>query len=246
MEVSDVGESDVPFSGGGVEVKRRVGSAAVAAVVLFLGSASAWAEATNLVYTFGANFNLKIPADPAATRGWMQNAVICVPSHMLICDLDVLVDIRHPSAVDLQLSLQGPGGQSIMLSVGDPYEQYSEGQDYDSTVFDDEATVRIQDAMAPFSGSFQPLHALAAFDGQDAYGIWQLQVLDMCYGHRGILDSFILRIAVLPPAETLPVPAPAACGLAVLGMALTATGRRLTCPLATRRPSRGPSAPESS
>lgn len=246
MEVSDVGESDVPFSGGGVEVKRRVGSAAVAAVVLFLGSASAWAEATNLVYTFGASFDLRIPADPAATRGWMQNAVIYVPSHILICDLDVLVDIRHPSAVDLQLSLQGPGGRSIMLSAGDPYEQYSEGQDYDSTVFDDEATVRIQNALAPFSGSFQPLHALAAFDGQDAYGIWQLQVYDMCYGDAGSLDSFFLRITGFLPAETPHVPAPAAGGLVSLGMALIAVGRRFTCPLATRRPSRGLSAPGSS
>ncbi len=227
-------------------MKRRACFLAVAAVVLFLASGPVLADATNLVYTYGGNFDLRIPADPAATRGWMQNAVIYIPCHILICDLDVRVDIRHTSAVDLQLSLQGPAGWSIMLSAGDAYEQYSEGQDYDSTVFDDEATTWIQDALAPFTGSFQPLHALAAFDGQDAYGVWQLQVRDMCYSDTGVLDSFLLRITGSLPAETLPVPAPAAGGLVVLGMALTAAGRRFTCPLARRRPSRGLSAPESS
>ncbi len=226
-------------------MKRRACFSAVGAVVLFLGSASAWADATNLVYTFGGTFDLKIPADPAATRGWMQNAVIFVPFHILICDLDVLVDIRHTSAVDLQLSLQGPAGWSIMLSAGDVYEQYSEGQDYDSTVFDDEAPTGIQDAVAPFTGRFRPLHALAAFDDRDAYGLWQLQVCDICYGDTGCLDSFSLRIAGFLPAETPRVPAPTTGGLAFLGVALIAAGRGLISPLAERRLSRGLFAPGS-
>jgi subtilisin-like proprotein convertase family protein len=226
-------------------MKMRACSVIVGAAALFSAAGPVLADATNLVYTFGGSFDLRIPADPAATRGWMQNAAIYVPSHILICDLDVLVDIRHTSAVDLQLSLQGPSGRAIMLSVGDLYEQYSQGQDYDSTVFDDEAATQIQDGKAPFAGSFRPLHALAAFDGQDACGVWLLKVSDMCYGDTGFLNAFFLRITGSLLAETPHVPAPAAGGLALLGAALAAACRRFTCPLAGRRPSRGPSAPGS-
>lgn len=224
----------------------RACSAIVCAAVLFLAAGTVLADATNLVYTFGGSFNLRIPADPAATRGWMQIAAIHVPSHILICDLDVLVDIRHTCAVDLQLTLLGPSGQTLMLCAGDLYEQYAQGQDYDSTVFDDEAATRIQDGAPPFAGSFRPVCALAAFDGQDACGVWLLKVWDACYGDTGLLDSFFLRITGSPPAETPHVPAPAAGGLALLGMALAAAGRRLTFPVAGRRPSRGLSAPGSS
>jgi hypothetical protein len=126
------------------------------------------------------------------------------------------------------------------------YEQYSQGRDYDSTVFDDEAATRIQDGVPPFAGSFRPVHALAAFDGRDACGVWLLVVWDVCYGDTGFLNSFFLRITGSPPAEIPRVPAPAAGGLAFLGMALAAAGRRLTCPAAGRRPSRGPFAPGSS
>ena len=221
-------------------MKTCVCFSAAAAVLLWALSGPAFAGGTSLLSTYGGSFSLRIPADAAATRGWMQDAVVCVPDHLLICDLDVRVNIRHTAAFDLQLFLVGPSGGVVMLSASNPRSGYYEGADYDGTTFDDEAAAGIGDALPPFSGSFRPLHALAAFDGGDAYGSWTLQVYDAYYDDAGWLDSFALIIATSLPDEPLAVPVPAAGVLALLGVALTG-------PLKTvRRPSRERSAPASS
>lgn len=213
---------------------------AAAAVLLLVLSGPAFAGGAGPVSTYGGSFSLRIPADAAATRGWMQDAVVYVPDHLLISDLNVLVDIRHTAAFDLQLFLEGPSGHIVLLNASNPQSGYYEGGDYSGTTFDDEAAVGIEDAIVPFAGSFRPLHALAAFDGGDAYGPWALQVYDAYYNDTGWLDSFALIITTSLPEEPSAVPAPAASVLALLGMALVG-------PLKTvRRPSRGRPAPASS
>jgi subtilisin-like proprotein convertase family protein len=201
-------------------MKMCVCSAAAAAVLLSVVSGPAFGAGTSLVYTYGGGFDLKIPADPAATRGWMQDAVVHVPDHLIICDLNVFVSIRHTAAFDLQLVLQGPSGDAVLLSKSDPFEGYYAGQDYLATTFDDEAEASIRDGMPPFVGSFRPLWALAAFDGQDAYGSWRLQVLDEYYASKGWLEYFALTISGTLPDDHIAVPAPPAAGLALLGLAL--------------------------
>ncbi|MGE5294402.1 MAG: proprotein convertase P-domain-containing protein [Solirubrobacterales bacterium] len=222
----------------------RIYFPAVILLVLFLVSGPVRGEATSIVYTYGGAFDLRIPEDPAATCGWMRTAMICVPDHILICDVDVRVNIRHAAALDLQLSLQGPSGREIVLNTGDMYEHYYEGEDYDSTTFDDEATVPIQDVLPPFAGNFRPIQALSIFDGGDACGVWRLWVHDMYYGDTGRLNSFVLIVTGPMEKEIPAVPLPAAGGLSLLGAAMIAFARRLSrLPGEGRRPARGPSAP---
>lgn len=196
------------------------GSLPVIAVFLLAMTSSALAGFTSFVYVYSGDFNLAIPGDPAASRGWMQDAVVTVPDHVLICDLNVSVTIRHTCAFDLQLFVEGPQGQIVLLSKSDPLEGYYEGQDYASTVFDDEAGIGIEEGDPPFTGSFRPLAPLAVFDGRDAYGPWALRAYDAYYVHTGYLEFFALIVTVSSPDVPVAVPAPAAGGLALLGLIL--------------------------
>lgn len=201
-------------------MKTRVCIHAVAGIVLFVLSGPVRGGGTNLVYTYSAQFSLTIPADPAETRGWMQDAVIFVPDHIIICDLEVLVNIRHTAAFDLQLSLRGPSGRVVNLAAGEPREGYYKGQDYQETRFDDEADASVEEASPPFAGSFRPRQALAAFDGRDAYGTWTLEVYDAYYGDAGYLESFVLTITGSAKQGHVTIPTPAAGPLVLLGLAL--------------------------
>jgi len=169
------------------------------------------ASEAEAIYTYGGSFSLRIPADPSATKGWMQDAVVEVPLHLAIKDLDVSVDISHTNAFDLQLYLENPAGDAVQLNASDPFEGFYKGADYRSTTFDDEASVSIADAQPPFEGRYRPLGSLAAFDNQDACGLWKLQVYDAYYADTGSFHSFTLTI-------TTPEPATAAFLLLGLGL----------------------------
>jgi MYXO-CTERM domain-containing protein len=114
----------------------------------------------------------------------------------------------------------------VTLNKINPFSAYTEGPDYDSTTFDDEAPGPIADAEPPFSGTYRPLEPLTAFDGQDAHGLWSLQIYDMLYGDTGYLEFFAITITA--PSDDLVVvaPAPAAGGLALLGLVLMTSHKR--------------------
>ena len=157
------------------------------------------------VWFYGGPFDRAIPADAEATRGWMADATIEVPDHLIIADLDVSVSLTHTSVFDLQLSVTSPSGTTVVLNAYDPFTDYFEGEDYRQTVFDDEASVSIAEAAAPFTGRFRPRapEALAAFDGEDAFGDWRLEIYDACYGDRGWLDAFGLTVTATPEPATV-------------------------------------------
>lgn len=207
-------------------MKTRVCFLAVAAIALSVVSRPVRGDGTSLVYTYGGSFNLAIPADSAETRGWMQDAVVFVPSHILIVDLDVLVNIRHTAAFDLQICLRSPFGRTRVLAVNDPLEGYFKGGDYSGTRFDDEAAISIEDASPPFAGPLRPCEMLSAFDGRDACGFWSLQIYDARYGDVGCLDSFVLTITGSAMKGDVAAPAPAAGALALLGLAVIPSFRR--------------------
>lgn len=157
---------------------------------------------TDVTYSFGDYFDLRIPADPDASKGWMDDAVIDVPQHLTIADLDVTISITHTNAFDLRLFLESPSGTIVLLNESDPFGGFYQGADYSSTTFDDEAATAIEDGEPPFEGRFRPLagQSLTAFDGQDAYGAWKLQVYDAFAGDTGSFDSFTVTFAVPEPA----------------------------------------------
>ncbi len=232
-----------------MRVRKYICLHVVAGLALTIMSGPVLGGSTNTIYVYGGSFSQNIPADADATRGWMEDAVLTVPDHLIMCDVDVFLSIRHTAAFDLQLFLVGPSGDAVTLNTSDPFDGYYEGADYIATTFDDEADAGIADARPPFEGSFQPRDSLTIFDGQDAYGPWRLVVYDAYYLDTGHLESFVLRVAASVPEDPISVPAPPAVGLAFLGLAMASrlrakAGRPI---LRTgRRPSREPSAPASS
>ena len=161
---------------------------------------------------YGGDFDLPIPAldDPMSEygRGWMDDAVIEIPDHFTICDLDVRISFTHESLFDLQIVIRSPAGTSVALNLAGNFSFIVRGKDGRLTtvggsgewLFDDEAQVSIEQAKEPFFGSFRPVESLSLFDKEDAFGPWRLQIHDAFYAHTGNLESFEVMITVCEPA----------------------------------------------
>jgi subtilisin-like proprotein convertase family protein len=154
--------------------------------------------------TYSGDFNLRIPAKAGDTKGWMNDAVIEVPDHFIIHDINVGITLTHTSDFDLQISLKSPAGKTIYLNMYN-LDQFFKGANYTNTIFDDEAMLAIEQAQPPFTGRFRPLepYKLSAFDGKDAFGTWSLRIYDAHYYDTGTLNKFELVITNPEPATAV-------------------------------------------
>lgn len=167
------------------------------------------------VYTYGNDLNLPIPSsdDPDSEygKGWMDDAFIEITDHIIISDLDVGVTLAHESLFDLQILLQSPSGTTVVLNLAGNLAFIVRGEDGRLTAvggsgqwfFDDEAEVSIEEATEPFFGSFRPVWNLSLLDGEDAYGLWRMQIYDAFYDDAGYLNSLKIEITVPEPATAL-------------------------------------------
>jgi len=101
----------------------------------------------------------------------------------IISDLNVRFSAEHTWVSDLSVSLQSPEGTQLNLfsRVG------GDGDNFQDTLLDDEATTSIDQGTAPFKGSFRPDESLATFDGQKPNGQWTLTVTDNAFRDSGTL-----------------------------------------------------------
>ena len=175
-------------------------------IVAILVIAVGWAFPVfaDSIHIYSGDFDLSIPAAPDDTRGWMDNAIIEVGDYHIIHDIDVGITATHTSVFDLQIYLQSPAGTQLSLNMYN-LDEYFEGANYIDTVFDDEAEVPIEQGEAPFTGRFRPRagNLLQVFDGQNAYGLWRLQIYDAFYADTGTLNSFELMITTPEPATAI-------------------------------------------
>ncbi len=103
--------------------------------------------------------------------------------------LEVMIDsIMHTRASDLEISLSHSGiTETLVSNVSDP------GANFLWTKFTDQASKRITDGVAPFSGNHKPFHSLTAFNGQDPCGEWILKIYDGKTGHTGTLNAWGIK-----------------------------------------------------
>ena len=136
---------------------------------------------------------------PAVGNGeaWMDPVWLDVSEHFIIADLNVCVDIHHSNVTELQIILDSPWGESIILKNDWEIDWRDEKADMLQTVFDDEAEDSLISGNAPFSGNFLPCcgYSLSVFDAHDAYGMWGLRIYDAVFADSGELDFWQLEFA---------------------------------------------------
>ncbi|MBV2247629.1 MAG: M28 family peptidase [Lentimicrobium sp.] len=118
-----------------------------------------------------------------------------------IIDLNVNLTITHSRTNDLRLMLMGPDGSGCLLSN----RNGGAGENYINTTFDDQATTRIEEGSAPFTGRFAPESALDIFNQSDISGTWQLRINDVVTGHSGVLDNWCIHMQYYDPTTEVPV-----------------------------------------
>ena len=179
------------------------------------GSTAVFAGPT---FIYGGDFNLPI-LDKQDTGSSMVEAIIKVPDHLTIYDLDVGINVTHTNVFDLQIFVISPDGTRLCLNMYDFKNEFFMGEDYVQTIFDDEAEKPIEDGESPFSGRFRPKAGslLEIFDGEDAYGFWRLQIDDIWYWDTGNLEKVELIVTVCEPTTL---------SLLALGAGLTVLFRR--------------------
>lgn len=139
------------------------------------------------------------------------SSILNVANRGRILDVNALVNITHSYDADLVLSLSH-AGITVLLSNR---QGGSGGANYTDTLFDDQAGIAIDAgyAYAPYTGSFRPQEALAAFVGLDVFGDWILSVVDSEAGDEGSIDGFAITADVPEPASL------ALFGVAAVGLA---------------------------
>lgn len=122
------------------------------------------------------------------------NSIIAVNNNQTITDINVTVNITHTWVEDLTLTLTSPNGIAILLSVANG----GSGENYTNTVFDDDATIKISDGFAPFTGRFIPQLPLANLNNLESRGDWTLNVADNAEeDDKGIISNWSLEICGL-------------------------------------------------
>ena len=90
----------------------------------------------------------------------------------------------------MNITLISPSGTRVLLfaDIG------GSGDHFQITTLDDEATTAITAGAAPFNGTFSPQEFLSAFDGEDAAGIWQIEIEDDAQNDTGLLLAWSISV----------------------------------------------------
>jgi subtilisin family serine protease/subtilisin-like proprotein convertase family protein len=143
------------------------------------------------------NFSISNPS--------VVTSYLTIDTEMSIADLNVSLNLTYPRDGNLNIWLVSPTGTSVMLSQ----RHGGTGQGFIDTVFDDQADSTIATGMAPFSGSFRPDEPLAAFNGENTVGIWQLNIQNMTTRSRqGTLNAWSLGLTPSGDVDNPPPPPP--------------------------------------
>ena len=102
------------------------------------------------------------------------------------CDITVCINITHPFTDDLDIRLVSPSGTIIYLST----DNGGAGDNYNGTCFTMGANTEVTEGFAPFNGNYVPEDNLSYLIGENANGLWQLQIRDDDWLFSGSLISW--------------------------------------------------------
>lgn len=150
-------------------------------------------QEANLATSKSAEFRSTDVPKPITDNTTISSAISVADVSSSVTDVDVRLDITHTFNGDLSVFLVSPTGRRVELfsSIGGGSENFEQ------TIFDDEATLDIELATAPFAGRFRPVGSLADFNGDDPNGIWLLEISDNAFLDTGSLNSWSLDFTQL-------------------------------------------------
>jgi subtilisin-like proprotein convertase family protein len=151
------------------------------------------ATGSDVAVIFGTALPTPIPAGaPTSSSGSTVSTSNTAPSGTIV-DVEVAIDLTHTFMGDLTIELTSPQGTTVVLSQN----RGSSGANMQGTTFSDSASTPIASGAAPFAGSFQPESPLSAFAGENAAGVWQLDIVDGAAGDYGSLQDWSVTIWTL-------------------------------------------------
>jgi filamentous hemagglutinin family protein len=226
LEITDGGQIAVSTAGSGAG-----GSVTIAAPVISIsGAGSAISAQTLGGLNGGRGGDIRITAGllegegggdiSASTAGSGAGGSIDIAAgRILLSDFNISADTTSPSTVvipvtvsqltvnftmddtddqNLDLTLFGPNGASVDLFNG----VGGSGQNFINTVLADNAPASIAQGAAPFTGRYQPLNPLAAFDGIPFNGEWVLVLTDPVTSDKVTLTSWSLNVGKFTETST--------------------------------------------
>ena len=131
-----------------------------------------------------------------------------------VLDLDVTIATTHTWIGDVSVSITSPSGTTVQLfeQPGVPATAFGCNNTTDLAFsFDDAAAQTAADfeGACPPAGAYQPIDALAAFNGEDPAGTWTVEVTDAVGGDGGDFDVTLNLKATNAVTVDFPVPASA-------------------------------------
>ncbi|MBD3561222.1 S8 family serine peptidase, partial [Planktothrix sp. FACHB-1355] len=145
----------------------------------------------------------------------------------VVKDINVGLNITHPYVSDLEASLLSPtepiynpneglgftsprriwGGNGSEDQIGLFDDVGGDGDNFINTILDDQATIRINHGVAPFTGRFIPQSKIPGpgldyFNQQWASGFWKLRMADDSSGNKGQLNRWWLEFNTYNPHGT--------------------------------------------
>ncbi|NRA92191.1 MAG: proprotein convertase P-domain-containing protein, partial [Psychroserpens sp.] len=125
--------------------------------------------------------------------GNSYTSTITVDADFPITDVNVTLNIQHTWVSDLEITLTSPEGTVVDLI----FDEGGDGDNLVNTTFDQEGTDGpIEDASAPFTGSFLPEGDLSTIYGETSGGDWVLTIVDDANFDGGVFHSFELFLCV--------------------------------------------------
>jgi subtilisin-like proprotein convertase family protein len=186
---------------------QLTGLAACSRVYYGVGSADAFAQSSQsdnggqfYAFDVGTDVPLAVPfTNLPVTLADVTPTAVAVPFTVsdarTIADVNVKISVTHFSDGQLVVSLRHPDGTSVALVS----HRGGSGDNFNGTVFDDEAASPITSGFAPFAGTFRPEGLLSVLDGKSAQGSWKLEVLDTAPGGAATITGIELQFALGTP-----------------------------------------------
>jgi subtilisin-like proprotein convertase family protein len=148
-------------------------------------------------YSFGKSVN-KSFGD--ANEKTMLTENIFVPIGGKVLDVDLALNIEHPSICDLEICLLSPSGVGACINSYDVHTFVKSRANFYWTIFDAESPFSIDSGKPPYTGLYRPNgpDSLTDFYNQQSFGTWQVRVYDGVRNDTGTFKGARLDFHINP------------------------------------------------